>query len=347
MELEKQKKIGAGVLLKLLFAGGVPTVITIGLIVIAIFATIMAGFIHEQERQAELEGGLGGGLGGEAEVSAAVLRYEPLVMAAAVKYGVEEHVQLLLAKMMQESGGRLPDVMQSSESIGLPRNTITDPAVSIDVGVSYFAEVLKKADGDVKLTLQSYNFGIGFIDYAKKRGGYSKENAVAFSNMMAAKNGWRRYGDINYVDNVLRYLKNTSPSVPVDGSGGGSKVYQDVMKVALQFKGMPYQWAGASPSTSFDCSGLWMYSFRQVGINIPRTAAEQYKYTQRVSRDQLKPGDFIFFTGTASHNAISHVGLYVGNGKMYNANSKGVVYSELAGYWDNHTIGYGRLKGVN
>lgn len=305
-------------------------------------------FQKQQEEQINIGGGGGGGLGGEASVSASVLRYEPLVMAAAVKYGVEEHVQLLLAKIMQESGGRLPDVMQSSESIGLPRNTITDPAVSIDVGVSYFAEVLKKADGDVKLTLQSYNFGIGFIDYAKKRGGYSKENAVAFSNMMAAKMGWRRYGDINYVDNVLRYLKNTSPIAPVDGGkSGGSDTYKAVMNVALQFKGMPYQWAGASPETSFDCSGLWMYSFRQIGINIPRTAAEQYKYTQRITRDQLKPGDFIFFTGTASHNAISHVGLYVGDGKMYNANSKGIVYSELGGYWDNHTMGYGRLKGVN
>lgn len=170
----------------------------------------------------------GGGMGGTAAVTQSVLRYEPLVREAAKKYGVEEHVQLLLAKMMQESGGRVPDVLQSSESIGLPPNTITDPAVSIDVGVRYFAKVLKQAGGDVKLTLQSYNFGSGFINYCKTRGGYSKQNAVAFSNMMAAKMGWRRYGDVNYVDHVLRYLKGASPSTPVNTgvamSGGSAAV---------------------------------------------------------------------------------------------------------------------------
>ncbi|MGM0874728.1 MAG: lysozyme family protein [Bacillota bacterium] len=134
------------------------------------------------------------------------MRYEPLVTKYAQKYGIESYVQLLLAKIMQESGGRLPDVMQSSESIGLPRNTIVDPEFSIDVGVKYFASVLKSAKGDIKLALQSYNFGGGFIPYAQERGGYSKEVAVAFSNMMASKLGWSRYGDVNYVDNVLRYL---------------------------------------------------------------------------------------------------------------------------------------------
>ncbi|MFE4814578.1 lysozyme family protein [Peribacillus simplex] len=53
--------------------------------------------------------------------------------------------------------------------------------------------------------MQPYNFDTGFIDYAKARGGYSKEIAQSFSNMMAAKVGWSRYGDINYVDKVLCY----------------------------------------------------------------------------------------------------------------------------------------------
>ncbi|PAC90319.1 endopeptidase, partial [Bacillus licheniformis] len=68
------------------------------------------------------------------------------------------------------------DVMQSSESMGLPPNTITDPEVSIDVGMKHFKSVLDKAGGDIKLTLQAYNYGGGFIDYVKKNGGkYSKE----------------------------------------------------------------------------------------------------------------------------------------------------------------------------
>lgn len=164
--------------------------------------------------------------GGEAAVSPLVLRYEPLVTKYAKKYGVESYVQLLLAKIQQESGGRLPDVMQSSESLGLPPNTITDPEQSIDAGVKYFAQILKSAKGDVKLALQSYNFGGGFIDYANKRGGYSKEVAAEFAAMMADKLGWTRYGDVNYVDNVLRYLYGAGPenvnakgfSMPISGS---------------------------------------------------------------------------------------------------------------------------------
>lgn len=155
---------------------------------------------------------IGGDITGKALVTPEVRRYEPLVRQASNKYGVESHVNLLLAKIMQESGGLLPDVMQSSESLGLPRNTINNPAVSIDVGVQYFAGIIKQTKGDVKLALQSYNFGTGFIPYALKRGGYSKRVAIEFSEMMASKQGWDRYGDVNYVDNVLRYLEvETAP----------------------------------------------------------------------------------------------------------------------------------------
>lgn len=185
------------------------------LIGFAIFFVLIFMFFFSPEEQQDEYIYDGSGV---AAVSPLVMRYEPLVTQYAQKYGVESYVQLLLAKIMQESGGRLPDVMQSSESIGLPPNTITDPEQSIDIGVKYFASVLKSAKGDIKLALQSYNFGGGFIPYAIERGGYSKEVAVAFSNMMAAKLGWERYGDVNYVDNVLRYLSGGSPA-PVNAYG--------------------------------------------------------------------------------------------------------------------------------
>ena len=182
----------------LLFKLGVPGLIFLALLFFSILIGLVGSLFSETEK--------GGGIGGTAAVTSEVLRWEPLVSKYAEKYGVGDHVQLLLAKIMQESGGRHLDVMQSSESIGLPPNSITDPELSIDVGIRYFAQVLNAAGGDVKLALQSYNFGSGFIPYAQERGGYSKEVAVEFSNMMAAKMGWSRYGDVNYVDNVLRYL---------------------------------------------------------------------------------------------------------------------------------------------
>ena len=145
----------------------------------------------------------GKGSGGTAQVSGNVLRYEPLIQRYVQQNGIGEYVGLIMALIQQESGGRHLDVMQSSESIGLPRGTITDPEYSIQIGVKYFAEVMKQAKGDINLALQSYNFGNGFIEYALERGGYSKEVAIQFSNMMAARTGWRRYGDVNYVDHAL------------------------------------------------------------------------------------------------------------------------------------------------
>lgn len=174
------------------------------LILMLLFVLIFMFFFNLQQPEDDLQF-VGDGKGGKANVTALVRRYEPLIAKYAEKYAVADYVELLLAKMQQESGGRGGDPMQASESLGLPPNTIMDPEQSIDAGVKEFAEVLKAAGGDIKLTLQSYNFGPAFIDYAKEKGGYSKEVAAAFSNMMAHKLGWNRYGDINYVDNVLRY----------------------------------------------------------------------------------------------------------------------------------------------
>jgi murein DD-endopeptidase MepM/ murein hydrolase activator NlpD len=142
--------------------------------------------------------------GGKAKVPQIVRKWEPTVRKYAKQYGIEGYTELLLAFMMQESGGRYPDLMQSSESAGLGRNVLRYEA-SIKQGVKYFANTLKKSKGEAKLALQAYNFGEGFIPYALARGGYSMANAKAFSAYQAKKHGWRRYGDVNYVPHVLRY----------------------------------------------------------------------------------------------------------------------------------------------
>ncbi|MEI4927000.1 lysozyme family protein, partial [Klebsiella pneumoniae] len=85
----------------------------------------------------------------------------------------------------------------------------------IQYGVDHFAAVYASANGDVKLALQAYNFGGGFINYANERGGYSLENAIAFSKMKAAEKGKKRYGDPYYVDHVLRYYNATSTAIDI------------------------------------------------------------------------------------------------------------------------------------
>lgn len=163
-----------------------------------------------------------------------VLSYRPAVERAAAKYGMSDYVDLILAVMMQESGGRGLDVMQAAEGGFNTRyphvpNGITDPEYSIECGVQELKYALDKAgctgptDLDrIKLALQGYNYGSAYIDWAMERdGGYTKENAIAYSDMMCARPSWPydRYGDKEYVDHVLRYYQITASggSYPANG----------------------------------------------------------------------------------------------------------------------------------
>lgn len=163
-----------------------------------------------------------------------VLSYRPAVERIAAKYGMSEYVELILAVMMQESSGRGLDVMQAAEgsfNTKYPHkpNGITDPEYSIECGIQELKYALEKAgctgptDLDrIKLALQGYNYGSGYIDWAMERdGGYTKENAIAYSDMMCARPSWPydRYGDKEYVEHVLRYyqITNSGGSYPANG----------------------------------------------------------------------------------------------------------------------------------
>ena len=95
--------------------------------------------------------------------------------------------------------------------------------------------------------------------------------------------------------------------------------YPQAAAIALHYLGVPYQWGGASPTTGFDCSGLVMYVYAQLGVELPHQAAAQYAYGTPVPRDQLQPGDLVFFNG------LSHVGIYIGSGEIVHAPETGDV----------------------
>jgi cell wall-associated NlpC family hydrolase len=86
-----------------------------------------------------------------------------------------------------------------------------------------------------------------------------------------------------------------------------------VVSIALQYVGSPYVWAAAGPD-SFDCSGLVMYVYKQVGISLPHSSRMQAGYGVAVARDSLQPGDLLFF-----YTPIHHVAIYIGDGKMVHA----------------------------
>jgi|HigsolmetaAR206D_1030411.scaffolds.fasta_scaffold00003_185 cell wall-associated NlpC family hydrolase len=113
-----------------------------------------------------------------------------------------------------------------------------------------------------------------------------------------------------------------------------------VLNEAIRYLGYPYHWGGANPESSFDCSGLVQWSFKKAGIELPRTAAQQYLATRRLEPSDVKPGDLVFFS---FGKRISHVGIYVGNGQMINAQNSGVKVASLQGYWKRFIAGFGRV----
>lgn len=166
-------------------------------------------------------------------LSQEVLSYTTAIQKYANQYGIPEYVSVIQAIMMQESGGRGTDPMQSSECPYNTRysnspNAIQDADYSIQVGIHYYADCLKEAgctspqDMDkLKLSLQGYNYGNGYITWAiRKYGGYSAENALQFSNEQAASHGWSAYGDPEYVPHVLRYYSSGGLFAGLFGGNG-------------------------------------------------------------------------------------------------------------------------------
>ena len=124
-----------------------------------------------------------------------------------------------------------------------------------------------------------------------------------------------------------------------DFGGNPAGHYSGVVGIAMQYLGVPYVWGGASPS-GFDCSGFTMYAYAQVGVSLPHNAAMQYSYGSAVSRENLAPGDLVFFNG------LGHVGLYIGGGQFIHAPHTGdvVKISSLSESWYASTyVGARRL----
>lgn len=225
------------------------TILSIGILLLSVIlilpvtvtsvVTVVLGGGEEEE----------GGNSGDDSVSVSVSlllseeveAYRNQVLKETEKHKMEAYIDLFLAVMQQESGGNGNDVFQASESKGLPPNTLST-AESIKQGVAYLSAMIKKAGCTspsdilhIKLALQGYNFGGGYIDYAiKKDGKWTQQNTFSFakqksggkrnSGIRAEQLGPWRYGDQYYTAHVLRYYSMASGSSSDESAGDPVKI---------------------------------------------------------------------------------------------------------------------------
>lgn len=152
------------------------------------------------------------------------------------------------------------------------------------------------------------------------------------------------------IRNLYLFIKygyaTTDKITGIPGEAFNDETFAKLMQEATKYIGFPYQWGGSTPETSFDCSGFvcWVYTHSGV-YNLPRTTAQQiYNQCTPVSKDEVKPGDLVFFTGTYQiSNPVTHIGIYVGDNQMLHCGDP-IGYANLGNsYWVKHFYGFGRL----
>lgn len=263
-------------------------------------------------------------------VSEEVLAYTETIKKYAKESEIEDYVALIQAVMMQESGGKGSDPMQSSEcgyNEKYPKqpNGITDPDYSIKVGIQYLADCLKKAEvkdpsdtNHISLALQGYNYGNGYIQWAVEHfGGYTRANAKVFSDEKKAELQVKVYGDPEYVTHVLRYYHIGKGNIVLVaksqiGNVGGKKYWT---------------WYGFRSKVNW-CAIFVSYCANESGdLNktIPKFSSVYegemwFKHHSKWKRKNYIPnsGDIIFFDWEQNGGA-DHVGIVekVENGRIY------------------------------
>lgn len=288
----------------------------------------------------------GYGFYGKTDVPPLVEQWREDVEFYADMYNISEYVDLLLAIIAQESGGdseATPDIMQCSASAGLENNAIEDPRESIRQGVWYFSTLLDsgtKKGVDMDTVLQSYNFSGGYITYISRNegGSHSESAARAYSAQMCERYGYSNYGDVLYVEHVRSWLEAVEES---EWSGD----YESMLSCMEDYLGVPYLFGG-NGKYGIDCSALMQKVYKSTGVTLPRTAQAQYDAVEHIEDEEVEPGDLVFFSGTYDTDAhITHVGVYVGEGKMFHASSgRGYCcYSSIeTSYYQSHLAGFGR-----
>ena len=196
-----------------------------------------------------------------------------------------------------------------------------------------FASFQRGDDGQEVLAIQKrlveLNYSVSILD-----GDFGQETEAAIKRFQADKGL-----EVDGVVGAETYKALMNKEMPPNRS---NSAVRNVMRAAYSVIGTPYVFGGTSPY-GFDCSGFTQYAFARAGVYLPRAADGQFYYGRRISMDQIRPGDLIFYT--TYEPGASHVGIYVGDGNFIHAGSStGVtIASAFTGYWGARYYGACRV----
>jgi cell wall-associated NlpC family hydrolase len=166
--------------------------------------------------------------------------------------------------------------------------------------------------------------------------------SLDFPLVWSARERWKA----ELADPITRETPAGGWGEPAEAPGGSAGyAVGEAVRYARAQLGKPYVWGGADPAVGFDCSGLVQWAYGQAGLRLPRTAEEQFRATERVAYDRLRPGDLVFFCCDPGqpHTLVSHVGIYLGAGRMLDAPAPGMPV-RIEPVWLGDYIGGGRVR---
>ena len=196
-----------------------------------------------------------------------------------------------------------------------PQKTIARLGYSIQVGA--FANL----DNAVRLSKALERRGLDAYYFVHKTGLYK----VRFGNFPTKKAARKKAEAVRAAGIIDAYYLVSPKEYAVAKQkkrGGRSYLRNELVGTAKKFIGVPYRWGGSSRREGFDCSGLTMVVYQLNGLNLPRSSKQQYRVGRPIRRSQLSQGDLVFFA-TSGGRRVSHVGIYVGNGRFIHAPGRG------------------------
>jgi NlpC/P60 family protein/sporulation related protein len=201
-----------------------------------------------------------------------------------------------------------------------PHLPAPEPAVATstlkNIGYSIQVGAFANPGNAARLAALLENRGIDAYSFLHDSGLY-KVRFGDHTSYSAARSEAENLQNLGMIDVFFIVLPKENAAEKIRRSGQGD-LRQELVSTAHRFIGIPYNWGGTTTDRGFDCSGLTMVTYRLNGLNLPRVSRDQYVAGRSVDKDNLRKGDLVFFA-TGRGRRVTHVGIYIGNGRFIHA----------------------------